>query len=229
MKKKLSISMVLFICCIVSAQRIADKIDPNFSGALYRNGSLNSTYHEKTEGSPYLNEKFNYAEVSGIDQKLMVRYNAESDQIEVQIETNDVLILTKDDKFNLISINLGLTKMKLLNYKNLKGEDVYGYLVVLFDKNEVSLLRRDKIILQKEKQPKNSYDVYSPAKLVKANEEYYLETKDKKIIPMPQNKKQLLELYPEQKEAIIPFLKNNDLSFKTESDLIKITQFLSTL
>ncbi len=223
--------MVFFISCNLLGQ---SKITPNGDGV---NSWITSTkfYLDKKntdvkpEGSPYMFNTFMLGKIIGINQDLMLRYNAFADEVEIQkTETENGAIL-KDLQFNIISMNFGKYKLRLLNYKNAKNEGVYGYLVEVFNANDFSLLRRDKIILENEKMPKTSFEPYYPAKFVKVKNEFYIEKKDKSVLPMPKNKKELEAVFPNQMGEIETFFKNKNYSFKEEQDLIEISKFIATL
>ncbi|WP_417975332.1 hypothetical protein [Flavobacterium sp. ZB4P13] len=227
MKKLLINTLLLFFAVFNgNAQGILDVIDPTFSGALLRNSVLNKKDLTKTEGSKYFVEEFRLAEVSGISQKIMVRYNALTDIIEVQNDKKELFSLTKKDPFNTITIIPFTDKIKLLNYKTKEGE-ANGYLVELFNQNEVALYRRDRISLQKEKEAINSYTVATPARYVKTNDEYFLSLKNENAIVMPKNKKELQDLFPMKKEEIAIYLKDNKFSLKDKKSIIEIAKFIS--
>ncbi|WP_165929412.1 hypothetical protein [Flavobacterium rhamnosiphilum] len=227
MKKLLINTLLLFFAVFNgNAQGILDVIDPTFSGALLRNSVLNKKDLTKTEGSKYFVEEFRLAEVSGISQKIMVRYNALTDIIEVQNDKKELFSLTKKDPFNTITIIPFTDKIKLLNYKTKEGE-ANGYLVELFNQNEVALYRRDRISLQKEKEAINSYTVATPARYVKTNDEYFLSLKNENAIVMPKNKKELQDLFPIKKEEIAIYFKDNKFSLKDKKSIIEIAKFIS--
>lgn len=180
----------------------------------------------KAEGSPYYNDKFLHSEIAGIEAASRSRYNAEADQIEIEYK-DEIFALPKEERYNSVKIVNAL--YKLHKYTNTNGEDTFGYLVELSSKNNVTLLRRDKIKLQKEKQATTGYSGYTPPKYIKANSDYYLQLKNSNIVEFPSSKKKLIELFKDKKSEIETFLKANDLSFKNENDMISITEFISKL
>lgn len=211
-----------------NAQAILEKIDPYSSGVLFRNPNFDNRDLVKIEGSQYLNEDYKLAEVSGVTKKLLVRYNAMTDAIEVQDEDMKGFLLTKQSPYNTITILSNLNKIKLINYKNKEGE-VYGYLSELYNKNNVILYRRDKIILQKALEARTTYQEAVPQKFVKIDEEYYLSLKNDMAIAVPKNKKELQNLFPMKKEEIAVYLKDNKFSLKDEKSIIEMVKFISTL
>ena len=227
-KTPFNILFLFFIVFNSNAQGYLDKIDPYSTGILYKNGVLNSRDLAKIEGSKYLDEDFQLAEVSTVPQKLMVRYNAVTDTLEIQSTGLDFFSLTKKNPYNTITIIANGNKFKLLNYKN-KETNIYGYLLQLYAKNNVTLYRRDKIIFQKAIEARTTYQQATPAKFVKTNPEYYLSLKNETAIALPKNKKEFQDLLPSKKEEISTYLKNNNFSIKDEKSIIEMAKFLLSL
>lgn len=196
-------------------------------------GSLMEKVGEKetdnATGSPYILKTFSLGNINGVEGSILIKYNAYSDVIELNNGDDKVFILPKDQEFNTISLKASSHPYKLFNYRDLKNEEVNGYLIEQVAENGVALLKREKIILIPEKQPQNGYGTFSPAKYERVTDDYYLQLKEKNIVPFPKNKKKLQQLFTTQKDAIDTFFESNELSFKEEQDMIKITQFIATL
>ena len=230
MKKLIAVTILILSLNFNSYSQATTRVfTQEFAGQATRNGVFDTKKYNDTEGTPYIFKEFMLTEIVGFDQKLMMRYNAEADEIEFKKNETETIILSKEELFNTVIMNFGKYKLRLLNYKTTKGEGIYGYLAEVTIAKDISLLRRDKIILEEARQPKTTFESYIPAKLVKAKSDYYLELKDKSIIAMPSSKKELIAIYPNKKEAITTYLKENNFSCKDENDLIKITEYISTL
>jgi hypothetical protein len=229
--KKIILSSIALLSSIniLIAQDHSKILPQEWISTISRNKGFNFVKHENIEGSPYNNLLFLPADISGLDFKIMVRYNEESDQIEIQNDDAKIFMLPKDNKYNSIFIKSLNYKLVLVNYKINTNTLVNGYLVELSNTNNFSLLRRDKITVRPEKQPKTGYDKYQPPKFIKADKEYYLKLSDNTVIPLPKNKKQIQQIYPNKTGEINTFFKTNDYSFKEETDLISIVNFMSTL
>ncbi|WP_310377495.1 hypothetical protein [Flavobacterium sp.] len=223
------ISLLFFVSYNSNSQRISDIVDPFSSNTtLFKNSNQNKTALNKIEGSPYLIEEFRSASISGIAQKLMIRYNAFTDIIEVQNENKELFSLTKSNPFNNIEIVLIPNKIKLINYLA-KGNAFFGYLFEIYNQENLALYRRDRITLKKGKEASNSYQVATETMYVKENVEYYISFKNETALQMVKNKKELEAIFPNHKQEIEIFLKNNNYSFKKEQDLIEIAKFITTL
>ena len=225
--KKILLNTLLLSCIAFSgnAQRILDSMDPTSSGALFRNNVLNQNDNLKIEGSKYIVAEFRLAEVSGVPHQIMVRYDALTDMIEVQNEKKELFSLVKQAPFTTITIIPNHT-IKLLSYKA-KEAEINGYLVELYNANDIALYRRDRIIFQKGKEAVNSYVTATPAKYDRPNSEYYLSLKNAIATPMPKNKKEFQELYPLKKEEIANYLKQNNYSLKDEKSIIEMAKYIS--
>ncbi|WP_396172252.1 hypothetical protein [Flavobacterium sp.] len=221
---KFKCSLILFMLAAnlsFGQARIFDQLDPVNSGSLM----VNNERYEKVQGFPYVTQTFMLGYIGISKQNLLFRYNNEADNIEVKFDEEKVYILTKEEKFG--SVLIGQNNYVLLNYTNLNGESVYGYLIEK-NKGAVSLMKRERIIIKKEKKVETSYDTYEPPKFVRGNDEYYLKLKDNSIVPFPKNKKGVLDLFPTQKQAIEDFIKANKTSFSTESSMMQLAQFISS-
>lgn len=193
-----------------------------------QNKKYNTAFYNDIEGSPYIYKSFTLSEIKGIKSKMLMRYNAFEDVLEIEKSPNEVYNLILDPAYETITMNYGNYKLRLLNYPNDDAPIKYGYLVEIASNDGITLLRRDKIIFKEGRLPKTSFELASPSKFTLAKSKYFIELKDKSIIEMPSSKKQLLEISPNKKQEIETFFKNKNYSFKEEQDLIEITKFLTT-
>lgn len=227
MKKLLLNTLLLsFIAFSGNAQQTMDYMDPGSSGALYRNNVLNKKNVSKIEGSKYLVDEFRLAEISGVPQRVMVRYDATTDMIEVQNEKKELFSLVKKPPYGTITILSDNNTIKLLNYKTKEGE-INGYLVEIFSSNEIAFFRRDRVIIQKGREALNAYSSATPPRYVATSDEYYLSLKNVTAIPMPKDKKGLQDLFPIKKDEIAVYLKKNSFSLKDETSIIEMAKFIS--
>ena len=218
----LIILSILSVNLCFSQPRIVYRLDQVNMGNLL----VNNERYEKVQGFPYVTQTFMLGYIGVSKQNLLFRYNNEADNIEVKFDEEKVYVLPKEEKFG--SVLIGQNNYVLLNYTNLNGELVYWYLIEK-NKGAVSLMKRERIIIKKEKKVETSYDTYEAPKFVRGNDEYYLKLKDNTIVSFPKNKKGILELFPTQKQAIEDFVKTNKTSFSNEQDIVKLTQFISGL
>lgn len=190
-----------------------------------KTSKYNSNLKTKIVGSPYTQKMFAQAKVGSLDQKTFMRYNVFNDEFEFISNQKDTLILDKIEDFGTIVFPETNRKFQLVTYTNSKNKLFYGYLINLKENNGFALLKKENIQYVDEKIAKTSMEVNMPAKYVKTDDTFFL--KNKGTSEFPENKKGLLKLFPDKKEAIETFLKENKIDFDSESDLMKIIDFIA--
>lgn len=228
MKKMFFTALSFFAIFSATAQNANDYLT-RVNTDLIRNKLSSKDRYEKAVGSPYILEKFNLASISGVQNSVLVRYNAEADEMEIDNGDEKIYILPKSNEYNTITLKNGMYKYILTSYKDAKGLDSHGYLVEEFSENGLTLLKKEKVNFKKGKEAENSYAQDSPSKLVRAKDEFYFKNKEGQVAAFPTSKKEIIALYPSKKAEIEKFLKENDPSFKKEDDLVKVAKFISTL
>ncbi|OYU82219.1 MAG: hypothetical protein CFE23_00415 [Flavobacterium sp. BFFFF1] len=231
MKKLLILATIsVMSVTVVSAQsnmRLTSKLNTTNGGSADLAEKIGKKESQSATGSPYTLPSFVLASISNVKEMILVKYNAYTDEMEVDNGDGKIFILPKEQDFNTITLKTG-TVYKYLQYNNSENESVKGYMVETTTVNGVTLLKKERVTLIPEKQPMNGYGSYAPPRYDKQSEEYYLLLKNNKVVSFPKNKKKLQELFPEQKEKIDTYLKQNDLSFKKENDMVRLTQFVAT-
>ena len=209
--------------------------DKNYTAPFFNSLNQLSDYKQgkdnekKVDGSPYINAQFTPSEIVGIPHNFNMRYNAFADEVEVEKVKGEIYALKKDPEFKTILLEQGKYKLQLVNYWISSKKEVLGYLVELKAVNEIILYRRDKMNLIAGKEAITSFDIAVAPKLVRSKDRYYLKQKEKNIVEFPENKKQLINSFPNLKDQITNFIESNKLDFDNEADLIKITLFIGSL
>lgn len=193
------------------------------------NKNYSSDFLKDVEGTPYIYKDFVLSEIEGIKSKMMLRYNAYDDVVEVQKTPEEIFTVSKDPLYGVIYMSYNRKKLRLVNFHDEKDEQVLLYAFELINNNIVALLRRDKINFMEGKVARTSFELNSNPQFTSVKSTYLLEQKDKKIIEFPNSKSKLISLYPAKETEIKSYLKNNKIDFKNEKDLISITQFVSSL
>ncbi|OAZ03969.1 MULTISPECIES: hypothetical protein [Flavobacterium] len=228
MKKKILTALATLTYCITTAQFEVHRIELTSPGALFRNPDYNNLNLKKIEGSPYLDDNFVLAEISGVPEKILIRYNILNDIIEVQFDNLKNYNLTKSDPYLTITPIGKANKIKLLRY--IRNEvEIFGYLTQILETKEIEVYKKNQVKLQNAKEPTSSYQETSPAKFIKLKPEYYWKLSNKKITQISKHKKGILELFPDKKEAINIYFKNNRIDFDDESSIIELSKFIQTL
>ena len=200
---------------------------PTLQGTTYINPVF---LKSKPKGSPYSLLIFTYAKVENVDQKALMRYNIFKDEFEfIDVKKNDTLVLDKIDDFSKITFPATNKKYNLVNYTSTKGIKTRGYLINLYEKAGFALYKKENISFYDEKIAKTSLETNMPARYDKSSDSYFLKNKNNEIFEFPDSKKKLIKLYPDKKEVVENFVKENKISFQKEEDMAKIIDFLVTL
>lgn len=181
----------------------------------------------RTEGSPYIVKSFTPATVSNVTNTALMRYDAYQDEFEFINPSKDTLALNKSELYNTITFTITNTKYNYVNYTK-NGKPVTGYLIWLHDKNGLSFYKKQNVSFTKERIAKSGFDKDIPANFSRGEDTFFIKDNDKGIREFPTTKKGLLKLYTERKDALETFIKQNNIDFDKEADLIKIVDFLAT-
>ena len=201
-------------------------LNPETAGKIFRNSTPEK---DKPLGSPYLQLKFSLAQVENVAQKYYMRYNAYDDSFEFITPKNDTLVLDKIADFNTIHLIATDKTYKLVDYTNGKGKLVKGYLIDFYDKADFVLYKKESVNYYEGKIARTTLENNVPSRYTKLEDAFYLKNKEGTITEFPESKKQLIKLFPNNKEVLETFLKENKISFNKGEDRIKIVDFLATL
>lgn len=194
------------------------------AGKVFRNPK---NLQEKILGSPYHQLMFTQAKVGNVTQKYFMRYNNYADEFEFITPKNDTLVLDKIDDFSTITFLGTNKKYTLVTYSPTSEKAQKGYLIELYQKANFGLYKREWTSYYAGKKAKTSLEKDMPPRFNKEKDYYYLKDSNGYITDFPESKKQLVKLFPDKKEAIEAFVKENKIDFDADADRIKIINFLA--
>ncbi|MCA0350265.1 MAG: hypothetical protein LCH35_13515 [Bacteroidetes bacterium] len=228
MKLQLKLAIITTLLSIMMYGQAYDRPRTfNYSGITAPERFI-SKISPATQGSPYIYTTFLLAKIENFEGVALLRYNANNDEFEFIDPSNDTLVLKKVVTFSKISFVANKSNYRLVEYTDKQKQKIFGYLVCLQENKDYSLIKRQKIDFYEPKEAKTSYDTRIPPRFERAKDTYFLKYKDQDIVEFPSNKKGLVKLYPDKKEAIETFIKQNKINFDKEEDLSKIIDFLAT-
>lgn len=182
--------------------------------------------YEEIEGSPYPTPKLVKGQVKfegGDTASYFMRYDIYLDEME----------FLKDERL------YSITNTRMLAYLDIGGiryiyQDYYinkkkftGYMAELV-KEAYSLYRKDRVQFESEKPPKSSYDLPSPA-VFKSKPSLYLVSIDGRQIQQFKVDNSAYGKFPPFKASDIKaYMKQHNLKFKNEEDLIQLFQYLNS-
>lgn len=176
------------------------------------------------KGSPYISEDFIATKVA--DSIYLMRYNAYADVFE-QYETvgGHVVPFAVSNGTKLEIPSLKKT-YQFLNFKE-KSTVKQGFLVVLYESDNLKLYKKEKINFNRGKAPRTSYDRAFPDEFERQRDVFYYQINQSGIIELPRNKRQFLNLFDEHQREINSFMKENKISLREENDLIRLFRFIN--
>ena len=178
------------------------------------------------EGSPYFNEMYTVGEtfVNGRNVRLLMRYNAYSDQIEMKdkFQKSFNLLKRKD-----LAANFGGKTYKLMDYLE-NGVVKQGYVNPLNEGHAILFHKPKKVFVQAEK-PENGYDEYNPP-VYKDVSTHYLQIGNHQAVEIALNKRQVLKyLRNEHFSDIKQYVLDNNLKLKTEKEILQLLNYYNSL
>lgn len=219
MKLNLMIPVLLVAALATAQQTYIDK-----------SGGIGYIYNRKTEtqkagGTQYFDEKFVPAQINDGDLQL-IRHNAYTDEIEVKVM--DEIKVLQPANGQIIKVKAGST-YEYVQYTDAKKAEHQNYLVLVSDNPNLKIYKKESIILQPEQHPTGAYDKYKPPMYKKMDAAYFIKIKDGSVVYFEADKSGVMSLFPEKKNEIKDFMKENKISPSDESDLPKLAAYLNTI
>lgn len=218
--------ITLIICLVTGTLSFAQNWGS--TGDVFESDRLRSVLSKKTvqynevEGSVYLNQKFQKAQIKGVEGQWPVRYDAYRDEMEVD-KAGEVFVLKKEPEFDEIKFE-NAEKAKLISYSD-GNKNVLGYLFLVEKTPSYTLYRRDKVNFKEAKQASTPLEIQLASRFVPSSPTYYIQKGDS-IYEIAKKGKGLESLFAEGKKEISKCVKESKLK---ESELSSVKAFLNCL
>lgn len=235
MKKKITICFIILVGFAVVQSYGQQAYSATPENPILSFTTQSTVYDEKTKGSPYMNEDFQYGEVE-INDKLALtgkmRFNAYKNEVEVLEADGD------DSYYSLlkrsyIKVKIGDKPYNIYQYRD-NSEAIRTSYFVELNKGPVILLFKPEARLKKGRVPNTSYDKYVPPTYVWSNSYYLVDTaegnKDAIAAKVRLSKKDFLRFFNDSsQEALKSFIKKEELKLKRKDEAIKLLEFYNNL
>lgn len=224
--KKIIFSIILFAYNFSFSQNgmVLSKSDfadgGTFSGMINSQRAGKNLSYDEIVGSPYANSNFLLAKIAENYEKVPIRYNSYMDQIEFE-KDGAVMVLPKDSRFSRIEILSPRETLVSIDTK----DDLSGYFYELVN-GDVSLYKKIKTKFIDFVPAANSYSSDKPATFRTQDPVYYIKIQDIYLKKLTQ--KEVIEKFPNKKESLKQFFKENNMKFNKEEDLKKLVFFLNS-
>ena len=180
---------------------------------------------ENYDGTPYYVNDFLLGNVYLENEMILsngaLRYNAVADEIEYKESLND------DDKSAK-----ALVKSKEIYAKIMNDTFVFipsqGYYLVIFDGNNLSLLKK---VTKKYFPPKKAQNNYERSTLARFEDRliYTMYSKNGKTLELPRSKNKKLKAFSSNEKIVKNYTKEHNLDLNNEKDLKKLTLYLDKI
>lgn len=220
--KKILIFVSLFSLTVIYGQVLTGTLptEMNIYNKVNSKSSSKELNYDEIKGTPFPNKQFVLAKFKDNFETAPARYNSFNDNIEYQ-KNNEVFILPDTEDFSRVTYID--TKETLVNLKT--GDELSGYFYELVNGKNL-LYKKIKTKYIDAVPAKTTYDSDKTAYFKTLSPVYYIKT-EKGFIKKPKNQKEILEQFPDKKEALTTFFKENKIKFDKEEDLKKLVIFLN--
>lgn len=187
---------------------------------------------ETTIGSMYFSSAYAPAKIDDNDEVVILRYNAYKDEMEFEQDGNTYYLIKSDNvRINFFHHNKVYQYTSFLDANKVAHR---GFLIELLVNNEktskeiLSLYKRENITYIPARPTTTGYEASKSAEYKKSKDAFFIKKGDE-IVAFPKNRRELRKMFPDKSSQISNFLKENNVSFSKEEDLITLTKFLNNL
>lgn len=177
------------------------------------------------EGTPYMDEvyRMGIASVNGKEIRLLMRYDAFNDQIELKDKLQKSFnLLRRED----IGATIDGKTYKVISYLE-NGEKKLGYVNPLNSGKVVLYFKPRKVFVQAMK-PENGYNDYVPPKY-KDNHTYFMQRGNATAEEVRLAKGAVLKFLRDKAPAVKKFVSENRLKLKTETEVVQLLNYYNSL
>ncbi|RIJ47211.1 hypothetical protein D1614_15755 [Maribellus luteus] len=194
---------------IASGEYYSELTEKDIQGSPFLN-------QEFINGSVYTTNKFQYADIP-------LRYNIFNDNIEFKTPENKILAIAAPETID--KITFGDYTIEYVPYTNVKKAR-NGYML-LITKGKASLYAKPEVFYQKPTEA-GAYKEPEPAKFERRSDAYYIriETAAAQRID---NKKDLIETFPNHQKELEAFVKKNKINPAKEDALKSLVEYYNSL
>ncbi|PTX63943.1 hypothetical protein C8N46_101553 [Kordia periserrulae] len=183
---------------------------------------------ENVKGSPYLTENYKLAKFSVGEKSygnIMMRFNTYTDEIELLPEEGEeagALMKLDDSK-----ITFGNTTLALFDYTTEEGDAKKGYFLVLNSADNIKLVLKKKCVFSPNEKALTANQADRAAKFTQYD--YFYIVKDGDFMEVSPKKKDILKIFPNQKNEIKEFIKTEKLKLKNQQDFGKLVDYIASI
>lgn len=216
LKKILTLSFLLSVCF---AYTQSENIFASNSNSFL---SIKKKYDNNIKGSLFVNKNFLPATINSMPQQYPTRYNAHTDNFEVEHNGSTKFIVpSKTSNYKVKFVYPSKLYQTFPYYTN--SSDKVGFFVVKSSGNNYDFVVKEQIIYVEAEKPKTPYEKYKPARLKRVKDVYYLRVnKSEKLRKIKLKKKDVIKFFGKDSKKAASLIKKNRLNVKREKDMIEL-------
>jgi hypothetical protein len=198
----------------------------------------NTITFNEIKGSPYMNERFVLGEffLNGKSfGNFNLRYNIFNDQVEILSDDSFDNLNGEEPKYDAFlkadnsKVVLDGKTIKSYYYNDENGNTTNSYFIQVNQTDKYTLLLRKRCVLTPAEKAATPNQADRAAKFTVYDDYYILDKRDQYPKKIELKQRKLLRVFPKQAEALKEFMKKEDINLKEENDLVKLTNYMSTL
>lgn len=200
----------------------------NASHILNNNSTLYDKFQQgfaNAKGTPYIQEEYTLASISGLTTNYMVKYNAFNDEMEVLLESNKVNYVQKE-KGLVVALKTNTPKSYVcLGYNDDQKKYRLGYFASAgVIKEGYLLFLKEKISFQEAKPPRSGYERPTPAGFKQPTYTFFVwESAAEQLIEVPRTKIGFIKMFPQRN--LKEFFKSGTYDLDVEEDLLQVVKY----
>ena len=220
MNKKI---VLAFFIGFMSFSSQAQAVMGNDNNTLLFKKSDRST--ETIDGSQYTNDKYGSAKVNEGSEYYNIRYNNYKDVMEYENNKKEILELIPDK--NIVIEFANGKNYYYKSYKNLKNEEISGYLSLISSSENVNFYSSNRIKYRPGKKASNSYERDSSPAFYADKTTYFIEIKGQ--VYQVSKTKDIEKMFQNKSSEVKKYFKDNGTNFSKENEIKKMIAFLNTI
>ncbi|MBW8358412.1 MAG: hypothetical protein K0M63_01265 [Weeksellaceae bacterium] len=210
---------LLTVLCAVAGIFVLAQNDMNFTPQKALEDQWYRTVFNENiadvQGSPYHESKFIPARLEGTQEFISARYNVYHDNLEFN-KDGKIMVVPKSDTYKSFRFTLSNEKIELIND---------GYYFHIYEGKKHQAYKKEKLKFQKFQKATSGYVDDTPAKFLNLPDTYFLLINNQ-LVEIPKNQKTFANLFPDKKDEIIKFMKDNKTKLNSENDIKKVLKFI---
>jgi hypothetical protein len=198
----------------------------------------NPIAYREIKGSPYLSDTFKNGQyyLNGESQgHFYLRYNVYNDQIEILVDASPENLNLDEPSFDAFlkydksKVVLDGKTIRSYYYNDDNGNTSNSYFIEVNTTDKLTLLLRKRCVLTPAEKAVTPNEADRAAKFTIYDDYYIISEGEKYPKKIELKKRKLLKEFPEQADALKVFIKEEKINLSEESDLVKLTNYMSTL